>query len=66
MTRMISAPVREIEDALAEEFRREGYPIHEHAGIRFIRIVHTTEHGEDIATEINLTQLAQAIERRLS
>lgn len=66
MSPSVDATTREIEDALAEEFRREGYPIHEHAGIRFIRIVHTTDHGEDIATEINLTQLAKAIERRLS
>ena len=55
-----------VEDGLAEFFRDDGYEVHEHRGVRFIRIVHTTEHGEDIATEINLTQIAAALERKLS
>ncbi len=55
-----------LEQALADEFRRDGYPVHQHEGMSFIRIVHTTEHGEDIMTEINLTRLAEAIQRKLS
>lgn len=58
--------VSQLEQSLADEFRRDGYPIHQHDGMSFIRIVHTTEHGEDIMTEINLTRLAEAIRRKLS
>lgn len=57
---------RAVEDGLAEFFREEGYEVQEHQDVRFIRIVHTTEHGEDIATEINLTHIAAALERKLS
>lgn len=55
-----------IEDELVEHFKREGWPVQQFNGVRFIRIVHTTDHGEDIATEINLTLAAQTLWEKLS
>lgn len=58
---------KEIEAFMVEHFRRDcGWPVQQKTGVSFIRISHTTETGEDIATEINITQLAEALGRKLS
>lgn len=66
MTRTTHTTLREIEELLAVEFRRDGHHVEDVGGIIFATVVVFADDGEPRGRQINLSRYAQAIERRLS
>lgn len=66
MTRTIHTTVREFEELLATEFRRDGHHVEDVGGIIIATILIVDSNGEPHARQINISRYAQAIERKLS
>ncbi|WP_457587314.1 hypothetical protein [Ensifer canadensis] len=66
MTRTIHTTVREFEELLATEFRRDGHHVEDVGGIIIATILIVDGDGEPHARQINLSRYAQVMERKLS
>lgn len=66
MTRTIHTTVREFEELLAAEFRRDGHHVEDVGGMIIATITVYAGDGEPHGRQINLSRYAQAIERKLS
>ncbi|OCP17460.1 MULTISPECIES: hypothetical protein [unclassified Ensifer] len=66
MTRTIHTTVREYEELLAAEFRRDGHHVEDVGGNIVATIVVFADDGEPRGRQIDLSRYAQAIERKLS